>query len=104
VLKLVRLLRLGRILRYLKFKQGLKIGLRMVELLFFLLMLVHWIACGWYFLIREKRSWVPPRDLDYPSREGNELWIGKRKDFYEEDIHFKYVTVFYYAILSMVGN
>ena len=76
----------------------------MVELLFFLLMLVHWIACGWYFLIREKESWVPPRDLDYVSRKDNELWVGKRRDFYEEDIHFKYVTVFYYAILSMVGN
>ena len=77
ILKLVRLLRLGRILRYLKFKQGLKIGLRMVELLFFLLMLVHWIACGWFFLVKTPGSWVPPRDLDYPSRnttEGAALW------------------------------
>lgn len=74
----------------------------MVELLFFLLMLVHWIACGWFFLVKEPGSWVPPRDLDYPSREDSPYW--HRKDFYEEDIIFKYVTVFYYAILSMVGN
>ena len=68
-------------------------------------MLVHWIACGWFFLVKEPGSWVPPRDLDYPSREDKQ-WVvkGLRKDFYEEDIHFKYITVFYYAILSMVGN
>jgi len=74
----------------------------MVELLFFLLLLVHWIACGWFFLVKEKGSWVPPRDLDYTSRKNNELW--KRTDFYEESIPFKYATVFYYAILTMVGN
>ena len=44
LLKLVRLLRLGRIITYMKFKQGLKIGFRIFQLLFFLLLLVHWIG------------------------------------------------------------
>lgn len=66
LLKLVRLLRLGRIIRYMKFKQGLKVGIRMIQLLVLLLMLVHWIACIWYILVRERGSWVPPKDLDYP--------------------------------------
>lgn len=66
LLKLVRLLRLGRIIRYMKFKQGLKVGIRMIQLLVLLLMLVHWIACIWYILVRDRGSWVPPKDLDYP--------------------------------------
>jgi potassium voltage-gated channel Eag-related subfamily H protein 6 len=51
LLKLIRLLRLGRVIRYMKFKTGLKIGIRIVQLLFFLLMIVHWIACLWYLLV-----------------------------------------------------
>jgi hypothetical protein len=68
ILKLVRLLRLGRIIRYMKFKQGVKVGIRMFQLLFFLLLLIHWIACSWYFIIRDRGSWVPPKDLDYVAR------------------------------------
>jgi len=65
LLKLVRLLRLGRIVRYMKFKQGFKIGMRIVQLLLFLLMLVHWIACIWYLLVKNPEDgWLPPKDLD----------------------------------------
>jgi hypothetical protein len=68
LLKMVRLLRLGRIIRYMKFKQGLKVGIRMFYLLFFLLLLIHWISCIWYIIIRDIGSWVPPKDLDYVAR------------------------------------
>lgn len=103
LLKLVRLLRLGRIIRYMKFKQGLKVGIRMFQLLGFLLLLVHWIACVWYLLVKEKGSWIPPKDLDYTARvERAELWT--KNDFYDETLWFRYITCFYYSILTMVGN
>ena len=60
----MRLLRLGRIIRYMKFKQGLKLGIRMLQLLMLLLMLVHWIACIWYLLVKDTYDWVPPKDLN----------------------------------------
>lgn len=93
LLKLVRLLRLGRIITYMKFKQGIKIGFRIFQLLFFLLLLVHWIGCIWYMLVSDKDSWVPPKDLD--SGETN---------FYEISNIRQYTVVFYYAILLIVGN
>ena len=65
LLKLIRLLRLQRVIRYMKFKTGLKIGLRIVQLLFILLLIVHWIGCTWYILVRDKGSWLPPKDLDF---------------------------------------
>jgi hypothetical protein len=102
LLKLIRLLRLGRIIRYLRFKQGLKVGIRMFQLLLFLLMLVHWVACVWFMVVKEPGSWVPPKDLDYVTRLNNELWT--RTDFYELEIAERYVIVFYYSILSIVGN
>ena len=68
LLKLIRLLRLGRIIRYLRVKQGFKVGIRMFQLLFFLLLLVHWIACVWFLVVKEPGSWIPPKDLDYVTR------------------------------------
>jgi hypothetical protein len=62
LMKLIRLLRLGRIVRYLKFKQGFKLGIRLFQLLFFLLMLVHWVACIWYLIVKVDNSWIPPKD------------------------------------------
>lgn len=45
---------------------------------------------------------MPPKDLDYIARQDNDLWT--RTDFYEKEIEEKYITVFYYSILTMVGN
>lgn len=106
LLKLVRLLRLGRIIRYMKFKQGLKVGIRMMQLLLFLVLLFHWIACGWYIIISDttdsENTWVPPKDLDYKARVPGKL--ATKTKFYEEDIYNRYIIVFYYSILTMVGN
>ena len=64
LMKLVRLLRLGRIITYLKFKQDIKIGFRIFQLLFMLLLIVHWIACIWYLII-SSLEWIPPNDANY---------------------------------------
>lgn len=45
MLKMFRVLRLGRIITYMKFKQDVKIGFRIFQLLSLLLLLVHWIGC-----------------------------------------------------------
>lgn len=92
LLKLIRLLRLGRIITYLKFKQNIKIGFRMVYLLFFLLLLVHWIACVWYILV-DGSTWMPPMDANYGET-----------DFYDSSMSEQYSIVFYYAILLLVGS
>jgi len=76
-----------------KFKTGLKIGIRILQLLFFLLLVVHWIACVWYLLVRDVDSWMPPKDLDR-----------KETDFYTVGIVKQYVVCFYYSMLTMVGN
>ncbi len=57
-------------------------------------MLVHWIACIWYILVRgDSRSWLPPKDLDR-----------QKTTFYDASLLDRYSLVFYYAILTMVGN
>ena len=76
-----------------KVKSSLKIGFKIFQLLFFLLLLVHWIGCIWYMLVYEQDSWVPPKDLD-----------SGITDFYEIGKFKQYTVVFYYAILLIVGN
>lgn len=77
----------------------------MFQLLLFLLLLIHWIACGWYIIISGEEGdnkWVPPKDLDkVPRQEGK---LDTKTDFYEKEIIERYITVFYYSILTMVGN
>jgi hypothetical protein len=60
----MRLLRLGRIITYLKVKQDIKIGFRMVQLLSMLLLLVHWIACMWFMMV-DGTDWLPPVDANF---------------------------------------
>ena len=43
MLKLVRLLRLGRMITFLKANQKLKISMKIGQILFFLLLTIHWI-------------------------------------------------------------
>lgn len=76
-----------------KFKSSLKIGFKMFQLLLFLLLLVHWIGCVWYMMVKSKDSWLPPKDLD-----------AGETDFYDLSNFRQYTVVFYYAILLIVGN
>jgi hypothetical protein len=61
LLKLIRLLRLGRIITYMKFKQNAKIGFRIVWLLLLYLLISHWIGCLWYMVVNNT-AWIPPKD------------------------------------------
>ena len=92
LLKLIRLLRLGRIIRFMKFKSSYKTGMRILQLLFFIFLIVHWVACILYLLVKDINSWMPPKDANY-----------LETNFYNESIFMKYCTCFYYAILTMQG-
>lgn len=51
LLKLVRVLRLGRIITYLNTKQDLKMGLKLGKLIFFLVIYMHCLGCMWYMIV-----------------------------------------------------
>lgn len=63
-LKLFRLLRLYKIITYMKINREIKTGFRLFLLLGSLLLLVHWISCIWYLVVVNS-DWVPPMDADY---------------------------------------
>ena len=53
IAKLMRLLRLGRIITYMRVNASLKIGIRIFQLLMILIVLVHWLSCIWYIFVNE---------------------------------------------------
>lgn len=64
MLKLVRLLRLGRMISFLKKNQKLKFSMKIFQLIFMLGLYIHWVNCIWYFITNIEKSWLPPKDQD----------------------------------------
>lgn len=78
IAKLMRLLRLGRIITYMRVNASLKIGIRIFQLLMILIVLVHWLSCIWYLFVNEgsgNHNWIPNKDMD-----------AYKTDFFEKDV------------------
>ena len=96
LLKLIRVLRLNRIIMYLNLKQDIKASIKLIKLIFFLLMYVHFIACIWYYLISGNKEWIPPLDF---------VWGWEKKGaFFDQDEPYKYIVSFYTSCLFLFGN
>jgi len=69
MLKLVRLMRLGRMVSFMKTNKSFKLSIILVQLLFILILVIHWIACVWYGVIGLEggSTWIPPKDVDWDS-------------------------------------
>ena len=94
LVKLVRLLRLGRIITFMKMKQSFKLGLRIFQTLFILILIDHWVACIWFMIVSSQEKWFPPTEHDRIIDN----------DFYNRTAREQYTNVLYYSVLLMVGN
>lgn len=68
--------------------------MKIIQLLFMLIMILHWIACLWYYVINLSNVWIPPKD----QFDGNTVL------YTEKDWGNQYLDVFYYALVALVGN
>ena len=93
MLKMVRLLRLGRMITFLKANQILKFSMKITQLIFFVLLINHWINCLWYSITENDESWFPPKDLDF-----------NQTDAFSAEPFTRYVLFYYYAIFILVGS
>lgn len=93
MLKLVRLMRLGRMVTFLKANKSFKLSIILVQLLFILLLVTHWIACLWLIICDLDKTWEPPKDVDWDFT-----------DAYSESSSTRYNIFFYYSVLTLVSN
>ena len=99
-LKLIRILRLGRLINYLNESDDFKLQLRLFKLCFILILYIHITACVWFFMcVATDKKWIPAQ-YDAYSR-----YLGLAKvGFYDQDVYHKYILTFYNAILQLMGN
>lgn len=93
MMKMVRLLRLGRIISFLKKYQKLKFSMKFGQLLFFLLLYVHWVNWVWWYVTGISETWFPAKDQD----SGVTIaYTGASLDIY--------LLYYMYGVLVMVGS
>ena len=69
LLKLVRVLRLGRLIAHMNIKNEFKTSLKLIKLVFFIVIILHLMACTWYYIVKQDQTWIPPLDYSYPSND-----------------------------------
>ena len=94
LVKLARVLRFEKLIRKLDATEEIKMSLKLLKLILFLLFFLHATACVWFYIVIASKTWVPP--LDY-------IFAGPT-DFYELDTYDQYWTCVYNAVLMLNGN
>ena len=59
LLKLGRLLRINRIIRFLNTKKDFKAGAQLINIILFLIIYLHFYACTLWILVHEDKQWTP---------------------------------------------
>lgn len=93
LLKLVRVLRLSRIIMYMNLKDDIKMSLKLVKLVFFLVMYIHCQGCAWHMIVKGNEKWIPPLDYVYITTE-----------IYNDTISMRYWNAIYHSTLLLAGN
>ena len=63
LLKLIRILRLGKIIRFTRTRDDIKSSLRLLMLIVYLLLWVHLTGCIWFLVVSIEATWVPVPDF-----------------------------------------
>lgn len=67
VLKLGRILRLNKIIQFLKSTNDVKAGLKIFKMVLYLSAYLHCFACLWWLIVSKTQTWVSPLDQYQPS-------------------------------------
>ena len=73
-LKLIRVTRLGRIIRGMSVDRNTKGWLKLFKLMFMLCLYVHCVGCIWYYINREAKTWVPPHETIFSDPADRSFW------------------------------
>lgn len=62
-----------------------------MQIIFMILLYLHFCSCGWYFIVTLDNEWQPGQEI--------------KDDFYElTDIGYIYIITYYVQILGLTGN
>ena len=90
VLKLGRILRLNKIIQFLKTSDDVKAGLRIFKMVLFLTVYLHCFTCYWWQSIKLTETWIPPIDQQKGKDNYYSLYT---KDFSQQYLYSLHATV-----------
>ena len=93
-LKLVRVLRLNKIITYLRSTEEFKAFLKLNKLVFLLVMYLHCFGCGWWMIVSMNEEWIPTMNYN----DDDYYFV------YAQDIKYKYFVSLHAAVLLVTGN
>jgi len=93
-LKLVRVLRLNKIITYLRSTEEFKAFLKLNKLVFLLVMYLHCFGCLWWMIVDSEQLWIPPMNYN-----DDDYYI-----VYGQEIIYKYFVSLHSAVLLTTGN
>lgn len=93
-LKLVRVLRLSKIITYLRSTEEFKAFLKLNKLIFFLIIYLHCFGCIWWMIVSSAQQWIPPMNFN------DDDWYY----VYKQSIYYQYFVALHAAVLLTTGN
>ena len=94
ILKLGRILRLSKIIRYLRTTNDIKASLRIFKMVLFLVIYLHSYTCMWWWLALSTKTWMPPMDTAF----------GVDFSIYKKGFLRKYLVSLLYAVQVCLGS
>lgn len=93
LLKLVRVLRLSRIIMYMNLRDDIKMSLKLVKLIFFIIMYLHCQGCAWQLVVKGDEEWIPPLD-----------WVFVKTQIYDQTVLMQYLNAIFHSTSLLSGN
>ena len=90
----MRVLRLSKIITYLRVKETTKAALKLLKLIFFLMLYIHCFGCAWFLVVSADKKWVPPMNYN-----DSDFYM-----VYKQNILYKYFVALHAAVLLLTGN
>ena len=76
-----------------KVKDDIKLSLRLLKLVFFLILYLHWQGCLWYYIVLKDTEWIPTIYYNYPD-----------SSYSSTGLFFKYWTSLYQSVQIFAGG
>jgi hypothetical protein len=93
LLKTTRVLRLSKIIKFINARDDIKLIMKLLQLVFFLVIYLHLVGCCWYLIHNSYQDWIPPQDYMYVKTE-----------IYSEGEFYLYWHSFYYSVNMLNGG
>lgn len=95
ILKLGRVLRLNKIISYMKVDEDIKASMKLLKIIFFLILYIHLFCCLYWMVAEDTQDWWPISVVNT---------VDDYSEFYRYSISLKYLLTLKASVTAMLGG